>query len=154
MRAITLAVALCVLAGATGVAACGQEEESNADYLTEVNEVAQSFSKGVTELSAQVGNVNSLDEAGELLDTFGVRVDDLADELDDIDPPDAVAALNDRLVELLRSLGEKAKTAALAINAGDLLGGLPKLAKIAGEASDVGQQIDSTLDQIKAKVGK
>jgi hypothetical protein len=152
MRATTLAVALGVLAGATGVAACGQEQESSADYLTEVNQVAQSFNKGLNEISMQIGSVNSLDEAGELLDTFGVRVDDLADELDDIEPPDAVADLNDRLVELLRSLGEKAKTAALAINAGDLLGGLPKLTKIAGEAADVGQQIDSTLDQIKARI--
>ena len=151
------ALILCGLVGAVALAGCGDDEEvSSEDYVSEAQAVATSFSKSVTELSAQIdqlaGSFNLKNAAG-LLQTFSDRVDDLAAKIDDIDPPAAVEDLHTRLVDILENFASKAQQAAIALKAGDLLGGLPALTGFAAEATDVVGRVDRTVNDIQAKLG-
>jgi hypothetical protein len=131
----------------------GGEEVDKEDYAAQLSAIAESATESVDQLAAKIGNAGSLKGAGELLATFSERVDDLAARVEDVNPPDAVADLQARLVSLLEQLAEKTSVVASALKAGDLLGGLPKLTKVANETAEIAQQVDSTVDQIKGKLG-
>ena len=152
-RAVLLVLG--VLVGAIAVAGCGSDESDDKDYVAEAQDVATSFTQSADKLSKQISELEGLNlkSAGELLQTFSDGVDDLAAQIDDISPPDAVEELHTRLVDLLESFGAKAQQAALALRAGDLLGGLPALTSFASEAAQVGGKIDSTVNQIESKLG-
>ncbi len=156
-QARLLLAALLVLACAVTAAGCSSDGEATEvderDYVAELSAVATSVTQGVDELSAKVSKAGSLKGAGELLGTFATRLEDLAAKVEDVNPPEAVADLHARLVSLLGELAEKADVAAVALRAGDLLGGLPRLTKIAAEGAEVAQKIDTTVGDIKAKLG-
>jgi hypothetical protein len=149
------ALILCGLVGAVALAGCGEDTRSDEDYVNELSAVAVSFGDGVNELSREISELEKLDlkSAGELLQTFSDRVEDLAAKIEDVSPPEVVAELHARLVALLEDFGGKARQAAIALKAGDLLGGLPALTGFAAEAADVGARVDSTVSDIKAKLG-
>jgi hypothetical protein len=156
-RARLFFVALLVLASVVVSAGCsdggGSDEVDEQDYVAELSAIARSVTDGVDELSAQVRDAGSLKGAGKLLGTFSERLDDLAARVEDVSPPAQVTELHGRLVTLLEQLADKAGSASVALKAGDLLGGLPKLTKIAAEGADVAQKIDSTVGDIKTKLG-
>ena len=153
LRAVLLVLG--VLVGAIAVAGCGSDETDEKDYVTEAQDVANSFTQSADKLGKQISELEGLNlkSAGELLQTFSDGVEDLAAQIDDISPPDAVEELHTRLVDLLENFASKAQQAALALRAGDLLGGLPALTSFASEATEVGGKVNSTVDQIQSKLG-
>jgi hypothetical protein len=153
----TALVVLAVMLGALGLAACGSDDEtSDQDYVSAAEDVAASFTESAQKLEKQIDefrrNLN-LKSAGNLLSSFADSVEGLADEIDDISPPSAVEGLHTQLVDLLNNFASKAEQAALALKAGDLIGGFPALANFATDASQVGSKVDSTVSQIQSKLG-
>ena len=153
LRAVLLVLG--VLVGAIAVAGCGSDEADDKDYVAEAQDVATSFTQSAQKLSKQISELQGLNlkSAGELLQTFSDGVEDLAAQIDDISPPAAVEELHTRLVTLLEDFGEKAEQAAVALKAGDLLGGLPALTTFAANATEVGGKVNSTVEEIQAKLG-
>lgn len=153
------ALILCLLVGAVAVAGCGSdsgsEEQTDEDYVAELQDVAVAFGDGANELSTQISELDGLNlaNAAALLDTFSTQVDNLADELDDVNPPEIVAQLHAQLTERLNRFAAKAEQAALVLKAGDLLGGLPAISSFAADASEVGTDLDATITDIKAELG-
>lgn len=147
---------LCLLVGAVALAGCGSdsEEQSDEDYVAELQDVAVSFGDGAEELSTQISELDGLNlaNAAAVLDTFSARVEDLANELDDVDPPEIVAQLHADLTTRLEAFASKAEQAALALKAGDLLGGLPAVASFAADASELGSDLDATITDIKSEL--
>ncbi|MDP9189695.1 MAG: hypothetical protein M3O25_10645, partial [Actinomycetota bacterium] len=112
------ALIVCLIVGAVAVAGCGSgEERSDKDYVAELQDVATSFGAGANKLSKQISELGplTLKSAGALLQTFSDQVDELAAEIDDVDPPAAVEQLHARLLALLESFGSKAQQAAIAL---------------------------------------
>jgi hypothetical protein len=147
---------LIALTGALALAGCGESETDEQDYVAQAQEVAASFTQSAEELQARISELTAdfnLKTAGNLLGTFADRVDELAAEIDDIDPPSAVEGLHTQLVDLLENFAAKAEQASLALKAGDLLGGIPALTNFAAEATEISGKVDSTVDQIKGKLG-
>jgi len=156
--ALVLLLFASLLVGAVTLVGCGSdsgEEQTDEDYVAELQDVAVSFGDGANDLSKQISELDglSLKNAAALFDTFSARVEDLANELDDVDPPEIAAQLHAQLTERLDRFADKAKQAALALKAGDLLGGLPALAGFAADASEVGTDLDATITDIKSKLG-
>ncbi len=153
----TAALVLCLLVGAVALAGCDSdpEEQTSEDYVAELQDVAVAFGDGANELQQQISEIDGLNlqSAAALLDTFSTQVDELADELDDIDPPEAVAQLHADLSERLNGFADKAEQAALALKAGDLLGGLPAISSFAADASELGTDLDATITDIKEQLG-
>jgi hypothetical protein len=153
----TAALVLIALTGAIALVGCGEDSGTDEqDYVAQAQEVAASFTKTAEELQARISELAAnfnLKTAGNLLGTFADRVDDLAAEIDDIDPPAAVEGLHTQLVDLLENFASKAQQASLALKAGDLLGGLPALTNFATEATEISGKVDSTVDQIKGRLG-
>jgi hypothetical protein len=151
------ALLLCGLVGSLPLAGCDSDNDraSDEDYVAEAQAVAKNFAESVNQISKQISQLEKLDlaSAGGLLQTFSDRVDDLAARIEDISPPEAVQELHRRLVDLLENFGSRAQQAAIALKAGDLLGGLPTLTKFAVQAAEVGNEVDATVGQIKAKLG-
>ena len=153
----TAALICCLLVGAVALLGCGSdsEEQTDEDYVAELQDVAVAFGDGANELSTQISELEGLNlaNAAALLDTFSTEVEQLADELDDVDPPEIVAQLHAQLTERLNRFADKAEQAALALKAGDLLGGLPAVAGFAADASELGTDLDATITDIKSELG-
>jgi hypothetical protein len=151
------AVLLLALVGVVALAGCDLdgEERTDEDYVDSLQDVATAFGDGANDLSRQIEALDKLDlkSAGAVLGTFSDSVDELADELDDVDPPAQVEELHARLVEILETFGARAQQASLALKAGDLLGGLPALTGFAVQAAEVSGKVDSTITGIKEKLG-
>lgn len=154
------ALALCLLAGAVtaaGTLGCGSDsdERTDEDYVSELQDVAVTFGDGANELSTQISELDglNLENAAALLETFSTEVDELANELDDVDPPEIVAALHAQLTERLSGFADKAEQAALALKAGDLIGGLPAISGFAADAAELGTDLDATITDIKGELG-
>lgn len=153
----TALLVLVILVGAVAAPGCDSDDEtSEQDYVAAAQDVATSFTQSADRLATQIselqGGIN-LAKAGELLQTFSDSVEELAAEIDDISPPSVVEDLHTQLVELLENFGAKAQQAAIALKAGDLLGGLPALSSFATEAAEVGGKVDSTVNEIESRLG-
>ena len=153
------AAALLLVAVAAGVALGGCELSSSEplteeEYVAEAEGVADEFIESATRVAKEVQNVQAdLGSVGNLIGTFAEEAEALAARIEDINPPAAVEQLHQQLIEILDDFAGKAETAAAALKAGDLLGGIPALTKLAADALNVGDRLESTVDSIRERLG-
>lgn len=151
--------ALLLVAVAAGVALGGcelssSEELSEEEYVAEAEGVADDFIAGANRVAKEVQGVQAdLGSVGNLIGTFAEEAEALAARIEDINPPAAVSELHDQLVEILDDFAGKTEKVAVALQAGDLLGGIPALTNLAADALDVGDRLDSVVTEIRERLG-
>ena len=152
------AAALLLVAVAAAVALGGCEFDSEPlteeEYVAEAEGVADDFIASANRIAKEVQGVQAdLGSVGNLIGTFAEEAEALAARIEDINPPDAVVRLHDQLIEILDDFAGKAETVAIALKAGDLLGGIPALTKLAADALDVGDRLEATVAGIRERLG-
>jgi hypothetical protein len=159
---LVLAAALLVIAGCGGGG--GQETLSKDEYAKMVaatgDSLTQAFQGVVDEVGKlNPGNIDSVDDLNELMsqlgDVVGGGVDSLnqaADDLAAVSPPEDAQAANDELIDGLRLLAGDFETFEQAIRDGefskieDLGSGFENIAN-----SEAGKMIQEAIDELKSK---
>ena len=157
-RAAAAALVLVGLIAGVALAGCdlgGTDEPlTEEEYAAEAEGVADEFIASANRIAKEISNVEAdLGSAGDLIGTFAEEADALAARIDEITPPEAVAHLHARLIEILEGFAAKAENASIALKAGDLLGGIPALAGFAAEALEVGDRLDAVVARIRERLG-
>jgi hypothetical protein len=161
LLALVLAAALCLSLGAV---ACGSGDDggdggsstaaaeplSKGDYLKQVNDAQNDFATDAGKLnlanpSSPKGFKRSLDELVGLIDTLTAR-------LDDIEPPDEVAAEHDRLTASLRSYQDVLVEQKDALGSDDNKQVVAAAAKIGAASKLFSKRFDATIDRINEEL--
>jgi len=141
------ASALAVLAAlAALVAGCGGDKTDS--YKSEYTKAAAEFKRSVDEAKAKFAQAPKLSDRIPAIEVFRASMDRLASKLDDADPPDAVAKLNDQAVDVLHRFSgdlDSLRKAAAANDKHAVAGLAPKLQADQAELQDVLDQIDQEL---------
>lgn len=149
-RLPALAAAAC-LAAALSLVACGDTEEKN-DYVDSVNEVTSTLNSGLAEVSSQGTAVGSPEEAAKVFTDFSAQLDAASADLSEIEPPEEVTELHDRLVGQLDELSAEATNAADEIGAGGPAAVAGVAAGFIGEATRISAEADSTISEINSEL--
>jgi hypothetical protein len=120
-RLLPLALALTLLA-----AGCGGDDDDTtttttppADYQAEVQTILASVGTAGTELGASASTSDSLEDVASALETFQSSVEEAADRLNALTPPEAAVEAQDELEQVLREMASGVQPAIDAANAGD-----------------------------------
>jgi hypothetical protein len=139
-----LALAL-IAASALALAACDGDTAENNDYVDQVNEVSSTLLSSVQSLPATGGSPQQISTA---LNDVSTQVGTASTDLSEIDPPDDVADLHDKIVTDLNTLSGEAENAANEVAAGGAAGAVGVVAQFVTEANRIGAEIDSTITEI------
>jgi hypothetical protein len=150
------------------VAGCGGDDGGGAlskeEYSTQVGEIGDTLQAAFADIakkaeSISAADVGSLSEAGDLLDELAVVVEDgaaalqdAADELDAITPPDDAADANQGLAAGLSALSQQFTDLQAALEGGSFAE-IAELAKGIQEiaTSEAGTQVSDAIESLKAK---
>lgn len=139
-----LALAL-IAASALALAACDGDTAENNEYVDQVNEVSSTLLSSVQSLPATGGSPKQISSA---LERVSTEVGAAATDLSEIDPPEDVADLHDKIVTDLNTLKDEATTAANEVAVGGAAGAVGVVAQFVAEANRIGGEIDSTITEI------
>lgn len=130
------------------VAGCGGEEKQT--YRSEYAKAADDFKRAAGKVAEQARGKPQLKDRIPALRAFRASIDELAKDLDGLDPPENVERLNDQAVEALQTLSEdldKLEDAARANDAAAVRRLTPKLQLDQAE-------LQTTLDAIDQRLGR
>ena len=142
LRCLVLAL---LAASALALAACDGDTAENNDYVDQVNEVSSTLLSSVQaaarEPAARPQQVSSA------LEEVSTQVGTAATDLDEIEPPEDVADLHDKMVTDLNTLSDEATNAANEVAAGGAAAAAGVVGQFVVEANRIGAEIDSTIDR-------
>jgi hypothetical protein len=132
-------------ASALALAACDEDTAENNDYVDQVNEVSSTLLSSVQTLPASGGSPQQISGA---LNQVADQVGTAATDLSEIDPPEDVADLHDRIVTDLNTLSDEATNAANEVKSGGAAAAAGVVGQFVVEANRIGAEIDSTITEI------
>ena len=139
-----LALAL-IAASALALAACDGDTAENNEYVDQVNEVSSTLLSSVQSLPAAGGSPQQISSA---LERVSTDVGTAATDLSEIEPPEDVTELHDKIVTDLNTLKAEATNAANEVAAGGAAGAAGVVAQFVAEANRIGAEIDATITEI------
>jgi hypothetical protein len=142
LRCLTLAL---IAASALALAACDGDTAENNEYVDEVNEVSSTLLSSVQALPAAGGSPQQVSAA---LEQVASQVGTASTDLSEIEPPEDVADLHDKIVTDMSTLSDEATNAANEVASGGAAGAVGVVAQFVAEANRIGAEIDSTIDEI------
>lgn len=163
-----IVLALAATAFVFVLAGCGGGGDGGAlskdDYSTKVGEIGDTLQTAFEDIATEADSISSedvgsLSEAGDLLDRLAVVVadgatalQDAADELESLTPPDDAVEANEQLAAGLDALARQFTDLQDALEGGSF-GEITELAKGIQEiaTSDAGKQVSAAIDDLKAK---
>jgi predicted nuclease with TOPRIM domain len=163
VRRILVALgAAAVLAAAGCGGSGGGESLSKEEFQAAVVDVGMvleaAFDEIAEETTAVGEDIGSLDEAGAAFEALAVSIEEgsaaleqAADDLDELEPPDEAKDANDELASGLRALAADLDELAAALEGGDFTQILElgrELQEIA--TSDAGKQIEGAIEELKS----
>ncbi len=143
-----LALAL-IAASALALAACDGDTAENNDYVDQVNEVSSTLLSSVQSLPASGGSPQQVSSA---LEQVSTQVGTAATDLSEVDPPEDVADLHEKMVTDMNTLSDEATNAANEVASGGAAGAVGVVAQFVAEANRIGGEIDATIDQINSEL--
>ena len=143
-----LAVAL-IAASALALAACDGDTAENNEYVDQVNEVSSTLLSSVQSLPASGGSPKQISSA---LDEVSTQVGTAATDLSEVEPPEDVADLHQKMVTDLNTLSDEATNAANEVASGGAAGAVGVVAQFVVEANRIGGEIDSTINEINSEL--
>jgi hypothetical protein len=144
-RLARLAIPLLVAVSALALAACDGDTAENNEYVDQVNDVSSDLLSSVQSLPSTGGSPAQISAA---LKTVSTEVGNAATEMSDIDPPEDVADLHEKIVTDLNTLEDEAVNASNEVAAGGAAGAVGVIAQFVAEANRIGAEIDSTITEI------
>jgi hypothetical protein len=123
------------------VAGCGDKSDT---YKTEYTKAADQFKRSVDEATAKIASAKTVEERIPALGAFKASIDQLADKLDGLDPPDDVGRLNGEAVDALRRMSGDLGRLQQAAEHGDRRA----FAQLAPTLQKDQADLQSTLDEI------
>lgn len=145
------ALPLCLLMlGAAPAAGCGGDELSEEDYTNQVQEAIAPVVETSQTLVTEATQAKSVEELGAPLGEAASTYGETASTLEDIEPPEDVTDLHERLVTAHEQIADSASAAANAAEDGDQAGVEPfreagdayrtELESLVGEYQDKGYE--------------
>jgi len=112
---------MAVLVAAMVLAACGGGEDSlsEGDYREQSQKISDTFDQAFQPALAKGKSKDDPQESLEGVEEVGSACDEAAQELDKLQPPDKFADVQDKLVDSLTSVGDKADEFQQAVAAND-----------------------------------
>jgi hypothetical protein len=148
-------LSLVLAAGVAGllVAGCGGGELSKADYLKEVKAINQKFADTVekTFSSPELQNPSDLSKAADIIRQGADQLRDGAGELDGLNSPSEVESSHDKLVSGLNAFADDLDKFANAAASGNISELQSFAQQIAGQNLPSMTQVQSAIDEFKAK---
>ncbi len=143
---------LLALAGAT--AGCGGEDEVSKEEYEEtvastLAEVEGSIGRLGFELRAIPSGAGSLSDAGDEIDEIREELDEGADELEDVAPPEDAEEAHEQLIGGLRAFSDELEDFQAAVESGDVDRVRDFVQDL--EALDTIEQIDEASEELEAK---
>ena len=142
LRRLTLAL---IAASALALAACDGDTAENNEYVDQVNEVSSTLLSSVQALPAAGGSPKQVSAA---LEQVASQVGTASTDLSEIEPPEDVADLHDKIATDMSTLSDEATNAANEVASGGAAGAVGVVAQFVAEANRIGAEIDSTIDEI------
>jgi len=139
-------------AAALGLAACGEDTAEQNDYVDEVNGVTSTLNEELARISSEATSIGNPEEAADAFASFSDSLEQAADEIAAIDPPDEVAELHDRLVQEVETLASEATDVVDEIREGGPAAAIGVTTTFIAEATRISSEVDSTLDEINSKL--
>jgi hypothetical protein len=127
LRRLSAGVAAVVLAASVSagtVSGCSETDEAldqlgKAQYIVELRALVKKV-QAESQVAAKLLSVDSLAEAAPLISDVVETFDEIVVRLEEIDPPDEIAAVHDRLTAALRSASDLLTDARQAVETNDL----------------------------------
>jgi hypothetical protein len=149
MKRLSTGVAAAVLAvsvTAGAISGCSETDEAldqlgKAQYIVELRALVKRV-QAESQVAAKLLSVDSLGEAVPLIEDVVETFDEIVVRLEEIDPPDEIAAVHDRLTAALRSASNLLTDAQQAIETNDLA----SLLLLAPQLSDFRERFRGIID--------
>lgn len=148
-RALRLALTVLAACAALALPACAGDTAENNDYVDQVNQVSKELLSSVKSIPAAGGSPKQVSAS---LDEVSAKLGTAASDLAEIDPPEDVASLHDKIVNDLETLQDEAKNAADEVAQGGAAAAVGVITQFVGEANRIGSEIDSTIAQINEEL--
>jgi hypothetical protein len=136
-----------VVAGAL-IAGCGDSEEKN-DYVDEVNELQLAYVDDVNQLVSGAPPT-SPNELGQVATDLASLTEDLAVDIDSVEPPDEVADLHDQLVGELKGVAAQIEDAEAQISSGNPQEAVKAATELQQATTDARTELDSIISEINS----
>ena len=154
MKRLSTGVAAIVLAGsltAGTMSGCSESDEAlnqlgKAQYILELRALVKQV-QAESQVAAKLLSVDSLGEAVPLIEEVVETFDEIVVRLEEIDPPDEIAAVHDRLTVALRGASDLLTDAQQAIETQDLA----SLLILAPQLSDFRERFRGIIDDYDAE---
>lgn len=146
LRLLTLALAV---TSAVAFAACDEDTAENNEYVDQVNQVSSTLLDSVESLPVGGGSPQQVSSA---LEEVSSQLETASTDLAEIDPPEDVADLHDKIVTDLETLSSEATNAADEVSAGGAAGAVGVISQFVVEANRIGAEIDTTITEINSKL--
>lgn len=108
LRGFLVVAALVLVVAATGCG--GSDQLSKDDYERELNQASTGLMQAALELGRQltqaIAGQGSYAQAAKKMETVRERLDETANQLDELSPPEDAASAHDRLVSALRTYSD------------------------------------------------
>jgi len=128
--------------------ACGDNAEQN-DYVDQVNEVQTTLESDISDLSQ---TPQSPDELTSFYDDTVASLNEAATSLENIEPPDDVKDLHEKLISEVQDLSGVIQEAADSIKQGGAASVPGAVSQLATEGSQIQSQFSATIDEINSKL--
>jgi len=146
-RAVLIVFAL---VAALAIAACGSNDEQN-DYVDQVNEQTSQLQQAMTDATSNI-TPGDTESAGNAIDSAQQAIEENADALEAIDPPEEVADLHAQLVEATRSVADQLEEFQKALTGGNPQQLIQAVQKFQTDATQTLNQLRQTTDDINAEL--
>ena len=136
-----------VVAGAL-IAGCGDSEEKN-DYVDEVNELQLAYVEDVNQLVSGAPPT-SPNELGQVATDLAGLTEDLAVDIDSVEPPDEVTDLHEQLVDELKGVAAQIEDAEAQISSGNPQEAVQAATELQQATTDARTELDSIISEINS----
>lgn len=146
-----LALAVAIVAAVSAGSGCSQTDDvsdklNKAQYLLEMKALVKRV-QAESQLAARLLSIDSLADAAPLIDEVVEQFDEIVTRLEEIEPPEEVAALHNALTEALSSASELLTDAKDAVEGNDIA----SLLLLAPQLSDFRDRFRAIVDDYSAQ---
>jgi hypothetical protein len=151
LRAAVVVVAAFSLLVAAG---CGGDTESNNEYVSSINKVQTDFANSVQSSTSAPSGSDPQEAAKRTFTNLDGAITKLVADLRDIEPPDKVKRLHERLIAQMREFNGDIKKVGDALDSNDPQKIAAAQTDFATSAGSLGSEIGQTITDINTELQK